>query len=61
MVMVVAAISTEGATRDALKRLRHVRANVSAACLPSTTAEPLVLLLLVLYYGDQTANRLSAG
>jgi succinoglycan biosynthesis transport protein ExoP len=63
MVLVVAAISTQkGATRDALKRLRHVRENVIGGVLTKYDGRGRAYSYYShYYYGDQTANRLSAG
>lgn len=63
MVLVVAAVSTQkGATRDALKRLRHVRANVIGGVLNKYDGRGRSYSYYsYYYYGEQSPGRLPAG
>lgn len=63
MVVAVAAISTQkGATRDALKRLRHIRANVIGGVLTKYDGHGRSYSYYsYYYYGEQNQNRLPAS
>jgi Mrp family chromosome partitioning ATPase len=62
-ILTVAADSTrKGASRDALKRLRHVRAHVIGGLLTKYNARGKANSYYhYYYYGDQNAQRLTAS